>query len=304
MNIIERFRDKVLEDNTDSFEFIDTKLKYGKQYYFIQSRVGKAKYVYGEYTYNDHNPHARINKKPDLLAIVADGTVYIVDRYFFGLDIEYPENVVLFSDYISKRKECVPQLFKEFYEKLDTLNFDECDFNKNTIMYEARKLLFYGEELELSIPEGVIGAQDVANDLCGIKSAESAALEYFEEHIDAYKRGKTRNEEIKRLMNSPETMQKWELEMAEALRDLEANRVTVVFKMNGKTEMDKIKLSELKRLLINRDYFSSYYFSTADKGKKILANLGATSWRDDNCLRCEHIMRITYGRKCLYEVQM
>ena len=29
MNIIERFRDKVLEDNTDSFEFIDTKLKYG-----------------------------------------------------------------------------------------------------------------------------------------------------------------------------------------------------------------------------------------------------------------------------------
>lgn len=54
-------------------------------------------------------------------------------------------------------------------------------------------------------------------------------------------------------------------------------------------------------MLSQNDYFSSFDFTTMKSGEKIISELGAGTWRTDSPLTCKHIVKITYGKKVLYQ---
>ena len=60
----------------------------------------------------------------------------------------------------------------------------------------------------------------------------------------------------------------------------------------------KIDSEDLIRTLANKSDFSSWEFSNGAEGKKVLAHLGA-DWK--NRLTCDHIQKITYRGKIVFE---
>ena len=106
---------------------------------------------------------------------------------------------------------------------------------------------------------------------------------------------------VENLMNDPNTVKPFEMEIAKALRSVDAKTLKVEFEMNGKTAIGKIEPYYLMRRLINDDYFLGHNFYTSKEGDAILSKLGATSRAfETNHLTCKHITRITYGKKELY----
>jgi len=74
--------------------------------------------------------------------------------------------------------------------------------------------------------------------------------------------------------------------------------VTVEFSFNGKSASGKIDPQDLLQTLANKSDFSSWNFSNGAEGKKVFAHLGA-NWK--NRLTCDHIRRITYRGKSVFE---
>ena len=89
-----------------------------------------------------------------------------------------------------------------------------------------------------------------------------------------------------------------ELELSENLRKLDAKSVTAEFYFNGKSASGKIDSEDILRTLANKSDISSWNFSNGAEGKKVLAHLGA-DWK--NRLTCDHIQKITYRGKTVFE---
>ena len=95
MKNINIFVQQVLQDNTKSFEIHDG----SRHYCFVQGRVKNAKYVYGEYSYYNEYPHASLYEKLKLVAIVANGIIYMVESMFLGFPND-SDKIINFSDYM------------------------------------------------------------------------------------------------------------------------------------------------------------------------------------------------------------
>lgn len=307
MTTIERFVEKVLtEEGQFSLE------KEGMYASFFQDKVGAARYVFARYDYreNDVTGLTDLTLMPELVAIVANNLVYIVNVAFFevywGERLPLISNVVYFGDICANAQQQVQdEIFPVLFNQLD---FDEIT-DENELEHcrrKAREIILYNEDfVELNKCDIKISKNQVAQVLCGFTTVKEITVNMFGEHERYYKSQKAKLETIKKLVQSPDIAEDWERKLADGVKSVEAKAVTVEFTMNGKTEAAKVEPFRLLNNLVEKDYFSAYNFVTAIRGDDLIKKLGAATFRFANSnepvLTCEHITKVTYGKRVLFE---
>ena len=300
--IIDQFIDKVLkEDGSFTLSEAENPFDTERRYSFVQEKVGGAKFIYGEEGYNE-DFFTSINKKFELVAIISGGMVFIVNAYHLGVYArdKIPENAVDFNACIQKLNDKVNrEIFPSFYEKLEKVEVEnEADCRKRA----RSALLSKNPEFWISEPEPeLFEVPDLVKILCGLMDYEEEAKLRLERDEEDWCTTKARREKMQEMMKSPDLCHEWELAIAKGLNSVDAANVAVTFEMDGKSASAKIALDKILHKLMECDCFSDWDFATRAQGKKLFEMLGATSRWEGKPLKCEHISKITYGKKVLYE---
>lgn len=269
--------------------------------------IGRAKFVYANYSYCSITSI----DKMELIAIVADETIYIVSGYILDIwrndNDELPENVISFSEVTKDYNYCVKSYFQSFYDGLsvEEAQMEEIikDYGEYDLQQRARQYILDGKgQPEISLSEEFITTDEMRDILAGYEDFDKIVLKKLETTKKSWLRTKAYRTVIKNLMENPTIVKFYEAEICKALNNLDAKTVTVEFNMNGTTATGKVNPQEIVRMIINNDYFSDYNFCNGKEGESIIKKLGATKWRGENSnvLTCEHIVKITYGKKVIY----
>ena len=296
MNVINEFVDKVRSTDS-SFSIRDGE----NTVCFVQEHVGDARYVYGERGFAD-DYDSRFKKELEVVAVVHDNIVCIVNLYCFSIysldSIELPERCELMS-------ECVKRFIDGFKGRdlIRWYNAIECepdgpDYDRTL---EARDVvLFKGGQLPPLPTYSIFGAQEVAQVLAGRKTIAQIEDDYFKKHFNSYKSEKARRLAIQNLIREG-CVSEWEIEIANAMREIEAKAVTVEFEYNGKIDKGKMRLDSLRRALLHRSRIDYPYFLNQKEGRELMRIFGIDEFGIRDVLTCANITKITYGRKVLYE---
>lgn len=320
MALINEFVEKVLNEN-DSFS-INIKEEGKKDtsnYYFLQSQVGKARYIYGMKSWNDDKFYSNIDLKPELVAIISNGVVYVVDEFFLETvewlnhEVILPKHTIRFEDIVKAKNDFVNDvIFLDFYTSLETKDYDSEDIKDKCTLKDceraARTYLLSKNPMELFQKERLrldrgmfLNERDVANILCGFMDIKEEMNERLQEEKETWIVRKSMNKKIEELMENSETVLDWEIEIAKGLSSVEAKTVTVEFEFDGKRTSGKVYPDTLIRILREKTSFDNYDFTVTKQGERLLRDLGIeNSWRSSKTLKCEHITKIMYGKKELY----
>ena len=275
---IEKFVEEVLK-NTNSFS-IEWKegCKDVTNYHFVQDKVGKARYVYGSYSWNDELFFSGLKNSPKLVAIVSDDTVYIVDEYVlkatqFHLKGEsLPSQAVLFDDYVKEvTRYANEEVLKEYISSLDIPELPE-RFEKSALEKAREILLRGGPTFEKEVTP--LSRDDVAEYLCGFYP------DLAEKIVGVLDRDR-------------------ELWSAGKAFDTQVN---VEFVMNGSKANGKMEPSTLMRKLIGDGRIDDYDFINRSEGKGLYYLFGANYYK--NPLTCKHINKISYGKRLLFDERL
>lgn len=309
MTLLEKFEEKVLKENeTGSFNIMDS----GWCFHFIQDFVGKARYVYGEYGWEDENFYSCLDQCYHLAAIVAGETIYVVNAHFFNTysnadNKAIPETIKFLTDFRKEMNaEVVNSVFPKFYEDLSTEGVDE-DSVYTDCRLEARRYILSGGSVEGQIKDcyfsslsNLLTIRDVADILCGFKDKYEVALQKLERE-KSWVVTKFIVERILKYAKDPKTVAEWELRMSRAINGVEAMTINVEFKLNGKKAVGKMIPDDVLRKLKNEEDFCVYNFVIHRQGVEVLTKLGVTGYmKSEDKLTCKNITKITYGRKELY----
>lgn len=278
-----------------------------KNRYYTQVLFGKVKLIYAEYEFYS------CPKQLQLAAIVTEGKVYIMSEYdlapsFNGISL--PENVISFYEYSRKLNE---KIFNEVIKKLYMeLPIVPLDYEKEKDCEErARCCLINGEKVN-NRDDDVLRKMyrpfkfpDIFMALSGYVNLEEEAKKRFCSKEESYLEIKSFNNKLREIIeNNPDKVtEKWERELAKALTDTMAKKVNVEFRYHGKTASEKMTPQSILNILCRQDYFSDYNFVTSRNGDNIIKTLEAGRYKSDKSevLTCEHINKITYGKKVLYQ---
>lgn len=304
MKLIDDFAEKVLNEN-GFFKIIIKEISgMKKNYYFVQGNFGKARYIYGTYSYRDDVFYSDL--KMEVVAIISDKTIYIVNKFFFDLymdDVELPKNIKFFDSALQEKNAYIKDIvFPEFYKKLDTTEAKK-DVDVAWCKEKARNYLLSlnPQKIDFQIDK-IFDERDLVNILCGFSDVEKEAYTKLEAKKEWYIKKKAENEMILELIHSKRVVEDWELKIADGLKSVDAKTVTIYFQLNGNVSSAKITPMQIIRVLINNDNFSSYDFATCSQGENLIKTLGAgnSPYSDKPLLTCKQINKITYGRKELY----
>lgn len=266
-------------------------------YSFMYMSVGKARLIYG-FTVNA-NDSVGMKDRAELIAVLANETIYLYNYFIFPSGIwpishPLPEGVVLAGNEASRIFEKLKtEIFQAFYNALDTSKLDDQSKNPWNLEDEARREALC-DPAPLDDPNIKFDSNDLFTLLCGTKTLDDFAGELFEE--EDWLPVKARRELISALAEtSPITL--WERTMYKALYSLDAKAVTVTFEKAGTQETEKINPAKIVQKLIDNDDFSYWDFTVSKNGKQLMEKLCTKRER----LICEDIVKITYGKKTLYE---
>ena len=297
--IFNEFVNKVMT-NESSFEIVNAD---SSDYMsFMKRKVGNCEYIYGIRSYSESGISA-ISKKPELVAITADGRIYIVAIYELGIynvqKIAFPENV----EYLSADNENKYLMDVILPNYIDTLVVEEDEKSEYTCncLETARMILLDNYKLENYNPHFYFTQQDKADMLCGFLDFDEAVKKGLEENKDYLLLQKRTRQRIDELVESPDTVEPWELKLADSIKTLDAKAVLTEFELNGKKASAKINPKIILNTLIAKTYFSGYNFISQKEGKTLLRDLGTTTyWSDENRLTCQNISKITFRNKEVY----
>lgn len=310
---IEQFVERVLIDHS-SFILTNNDWNY---FSFIQEKIGDGRYVYFKTNscYGHLADLAEVDCTPQLVAIIANNIVYIINSNIFngyGRTLPILKNVLYMENVL---KECNHNIAQNTFPRL----FAELHFNKITennksdwedCKYMAREALITGDRLTWADCDIELTITDIAKSLCGFKDIDSRVKELFKKNKKVYKARKAtliKIEEFMKERESSKVVLDWEMELAKGLRSVDAKTVTVHFCMNGKTKSAKLEPDEIIRKLCWHANFSCYDFAVAKRGEEVIEALCAESVGGNGSnplLTCEHITKVTYGKKVLYERQV
>lgn len=310
MSLIEKFAKEVFKSENSFTIAITENVRDKRMYHFIKDNVNKATYVYGISYYSDPNYYGKLDCKNKVVAILREGKIYVVDIFFFDIyrykeDVVLPDNVFVLNDYTAKQDEYISNtIFPEFYNGLETNDSFIAESDRE-LKKKARGFLF---SKTIGLPKielkPMFNEQDVAYILCGFINFDEEVSKRLNDSKEQWIRKKTTDKKIKSLMENPETVASYEIEIADGIRSVEAKTVTVEFELNGKISSAKISPNTIIRKMVENDYFSGYDFEIAKRGDELIKGLGASTWRSGNngneLLTCKNITRITYGKKELY----
>ena len=131
-----------------------------------------------------------------------------------------------------------------------------------------------------------------------VQDADKEAQARLERKCDYWCEQKAKYEKALEFMSAPDFCKEWELTLADVFKNLNAVFVTVEFEYDGKSAVGKLSPDKIIEMLQGNESFSSWNFSTEKQGEMIFNDLGLN--RYSNLLKCEHIRKITYGKKVLY----
>lgn len=313
MKLIDEFVKKVLSTN-ESFVIHNNDRGSKMHYSFMQCRVGNGKYIYGKHEFNE-NALFNIEDTYEIVAIVSNKKIYLTNIYFFGSLYSHPGSLPENVERLDCEKEneyAKNSLFPKFYDSLDITGPVDANFIR-TCRDAARENLLYCKDKsfgweEIYPLEDLFSEQDKADMLCGLINIDEEAKKRFEVKRESYTAKKQYQQKVKEFMDDPSTAEKWELEIARALKETDAQTVTVEFELNGKIASGKLSPRAVMNALVYKHCFRSYNFANGNLGKKLFQELGASDDRlgasDDrhsnNSITCSNITKITYNRKDLY----
>ena len=306
MTFIEKFVNKV---RTEENYFV---LNDGdKFYYFLQGQAGEARYIYGCYGFEEKF-YIKTRAELELVAILKDGYIYIIDSYLFNLytdsdwtNLEKSLGVYDFYNFCKEiNKDIADNIFPALIEQLPVEAITDESKLRELKQY-ARKILLQGgcdNTIKCNI---ALNTYYVASILCGLTTVQEIVEQLFLEDIGYYKHQKANAYVIKKFLQSPDLAKDWERKLSEALLKLDAKTVTVYFTINSKTDYGKMQPDVILKHLTEYDYFCDYDFCVTMRGDDVIKTLeiATNRWNDDGrpLLTCEHITKITYGKKVLYE---
>ena len=279
----------------------------------VKVPIGQAEYIYTMREYLDGKGIVTdIYEKMEMTAIVKTGKIYMIKPYnvMDSYNEEYPENVFYINDHYMDEinSQINKKVFDELYNGLETVALTEGEVKNCTD--EARRVLVYKKDINKYISDRCnknierISVQKFVDSLCGVVDLEEFVRKDFESKKDMWIKLKSHMERIKLFVEHPETVLKtYEQHIVDGLHSVDAKTVQVEFLYNGKTATGKVNRDTILRMLSQNDYFSSFNFITMKSGEKIISELGAGTWRTDSPLTCKHIVKITYGKKVLYQNQ-
>jgi hypothetical protein len=299
MNIIEQFAENVLNKDK-SFVLENDK---GYMYAFMQVKVGKAKYIYVLPPTCDETFFCDMTRKAELAAIVSKNIIYIVNEFIFGEHMEFkntklPWNVRAFNEAYNEAQDYVNHTYvQDYYNKLKTSGVD-ISYPLKQIREEARKAVLFPDNKTDNKIKCNISEYEYAQELCGYVNLKSLVLIKMDNNKEYYTYLKASEEIRNEFINNPETVKEYEKEIVNGLNsESNAKMVTVEFEYNGKRASGKITPEKVIKYMLDESGFSMWSFETRVQGDRLLNELGVSVTQG---LKCEHITRITYGRKELY----
>lgn len=304
--LIEQFASKVRTE-TGSFVLNDN----NKFYYFIQGKAGEARYVYGCYGF-EKDFYITSRNDLALIAVIKDDCIYILQRYFFDLFSDsnwkmLKDTLKIFDFYDlcqEINKDIAANVFPALFEQLPIEEITD-DKKMEELKQTARSILLLGKPIKNAECNIALDTYSVMSILCGLATVQDIVEKLFLENDKYYRWQKTSNYIIQELLQSSDIATDWEKQLSESLLAVDAKTVTVYFTVNGRTDYGKMEPQKILKRLVERNHFYDYDFCVTMRGASVIKNVGATTNRfnEDNCpvLTCEHITKIVYGRKVLYE---
>lgn len=301
---IEEFVEKVINE-TGSFLLYNE----GQYVSFFQDSIGKARYIFTRRDYGRGDSYiglAKLDLSPKIVAIVANGLVYIIDSYFFDIDPDWDDaprmsNMVYFKDICRNANEQIAnEIFPQLFEQIpvDILK-DEEKLEETCGLYARRVLLGDMDMPPYDKCDIRLSENQIAEILCGFSTVLEKSTDLFRENESKYRNRKALLCKIKKLMQSPDIVVDWEKQLSGSLLSLlevvDAKTVTAYFTVNDKTKSAKIEPKKILYILATQDYFWIDDFVTQKNARQMFEDLNVKT------LACQHITKITYGKDVLWE---
>lgn len=292
---LEKFRDLVLASD-DSF-MLECTADTGRRDWYIQGKVGKAKFVYGIYLGSDKTP--AVSDQPELAAVEAGGTVYLDYLVYAPGDEPLPSGVRWLSDLCHELGIQALEIIAQ--HKADLAPADPSDvMDLSRIPLDARKLALNPELEEYADGEPIFSKSLAVELLAGETKFEDVVADYCKKHEKAWAVKKRRAMMIQEYLDRPGVIEPWEYAMSDALRNVDAQLVLLELGWPGNTVSAKIEPSKVMERLVESGAFRSYDFAVEKSGAKILKALADTAGRDKNHFYCKDVQRIMFRGKAIY----
>lgn len=287
-----------IESGKYSFNMYDGEDIY---YSFAVRDVGKAKYIYGYYSWSK-DYYSDINAQLKLCAIFSDSKLYIVNSLAFGHyineTVDMPD-IVMFGEYVKTINNEANKILKEFYGKLEVKAITNKEELEN-IKELTRLAVFFDNDEEIKINH-MFNEQKAADILCGLIDLNDEINVRLQKDKVSWTDKKSEKAKIEEFRSNPKVIAFWERKLAEGLRSVDAETVLVEFAVNGKKAAARTSPDDIIRLLAFKECFDTYNFDTNVSGIRLFEELGVdNSFYGKNHLKCEHISKITYRKKVLY----
>ena len=275
--------------------------------HFISCQHGEVDYFYACKKF-ESSDFRNLDNKYEIAAIVANGTIYIVDWMIFSIfsfekKKEFlPENVVGLDEFVKELNHFLFDVaYPEYYANLKTATSEEI-LDKNTMLKSARRKLFTGKENEYDYRKiNGITRNIAAEMLCDNSDIKTVCFEILESQRNAIDYNKSRKEYIQSLIDGGNAAQHWEISLADAINLTEAKTVIVEFELNGKIAETKMDCVKIISALIDDDYFSSWDFPSMRGGGEFLMKFGVESRFSSERLYPKNIKSISFRGKKIFE---
>lgn len=238
------------------------------------------------------------------LAIKKGETIYILDGSPLGVynpeSAVLPKNVLLVARELKKiNNEVTAEVYREFMDSLPSKTITD----KDTVAWaegQARELVLRKDSDKPDAPKGDITTKRFVEIIQKGQDVKDVIREHFEQKRDDYITIKAQNMLIAASAKAYNLVQPWEVEMARALRALEAQMVVVEFAKNGKSAREKYDRVRLLDDLVARKSIGYYNFPTSAAGNRLLGALGYIPYTSGK-LSCADISMILFRGKPIYE---
>ncbi len=284
----------------------------GQKRFFFKQTLGEGEYIYSiSDSSNDPLYYFNPDLKPKLVCIKVNDSLYILDLYGcgFGFDEELPEGVFDFNAALAELNRKVNDGILPQY--LASLDLSEQMKNEKIVEYArsaATQTLLSVNPTVLPINVGVgsnfLTTFDVAQILCGARRLDNLALGRLRAKEEEWIEKAATKKKILEFMEQPGIVGDTQLQIAAALRLVDAKFVTVEFSFKGNDATGKMDPSVIySNLKEEEDRFTKYDFATNVEGKKIFNALGAkdVSSKPEDRLTWRNITQIKYKGKTLYQ---
>lgn len=284
-------------------------LKYNSYtYHYMKDQVGSATYIYEIRCYGNPYGFANISNKAELVAILLSDTLYLVSPYSMGMGYKdydmLPEKVVLFSKAREEKTTYMQDILLPFYYvslETEEISDDEQirtgEYAKHYCLRIARKGILNGVNTQTYIKELIekmlgftLSEDEFAHTLCGFTTVEELARKQFENKKDRWTEEKALIEKIRSYTERTDTVEDWELAIAESIRNIDAKNITVELKKDSYSFTGKMDPRRLMYSLQEKETLDRYAFN-GSSAERAGADVG---------FGCEHIVKISYGKKVLF----